>query len=164
MNGSFSKPKLVQVGLVVRDLDKTMQQFKLLLGAEPDRVIEKSPSAPGPKYYLGQERDFYQRAALYSMNGIEFEILQPYNDRSALTDFLDERGRGHTPRRLRHGQLRRLCRASGRKRRRACSDRAKLPAPCPQMGLFSTNDKLGTMIEVTNFQEVANIEAAEKGE
>ena len=25
MNGSFSKPKLVQVGLVVRDLDKTMQ-------------------------------------------------------------------------------------------------------------------------------------------
>lgn len=77
MNGSFSKPKLVQVGLVVRDLDKTMQQFKLLLGAEPDRVIEKSPSAPGPKYYLGQERDFYQRAALYSMNGIEFEILQP---------------------------------------------------------------------------------------
>ena len=29
MNGSFSKPKLVQVGLVVRDLDKTMQQFKL---------------------------------------------------------------------------------------------------------------------------------------
>lgn len=43
MNGSFSKPKLVQVGLVVRDLDKTMQQFKLLLGAEPDRVIEKSP-------------------------------------------------------------------------------------------------------------------------
>ena len=94
MNGSFSKPKLVQVGLVVRDLDKTMQQFKLLLGAEPDRVIEKSPSAPGPKYYLGQERDFYQRAALYSMNGIEFEILQPYNDRSALTDFLDERGEG----------------------------------------------------------------------
>ena len=62
MNGSFSKPKLVQVGLVVRDLDKTMQQFKLLLGAEPDRVIEKSPSAPGPKYYLGQEReDVYKR-------------------------------------------------------------------------------------------------------
>ena len=28
MNGSFSKPKLVQVGLVVRDLDKTMQQSR----------------------------------------------------------------------------------------------------------------------------------------
>ena len=124
MNGSFSKPKLVQVGLVVRDLDKTMQQFKLLLGAEPDRVIEKSPSAPGPKYYLGQERDFYQRAALYLQRP-----LRP--------DGLSGRARrGHTPRRLRHGQLRRLCRASGRKRRRACSDRAKLPAPCPQMGLF----------------------------
>ena len=31
MNDSFSKPKLVQVGLVVRDLDETMRQFKLLL-------------------------------------------------------------------------------------------------------------------------------------
>ena len=47
MNGSFSKPKLVQVGLVVRDLDKTMQQFKLLLGAEPDRVDRKIPLGPG---------------------------------------------------------------------------------------------------------------------
>lgn len=163
MNGSFSKPKLVQVGLVVRDLDKTMQQFKLLLGAEPDRVIEKSPSAPGPKYYLGQERDFYQRAALYSMNGIEFEILQPYNDRSALTDFPGRARRGHTPRRLPTRTTSTLCRASGRKRRRACSDRAN-SRHLPSNGAFQHNDKLGTMIEVTNFQEVANIEAAEKGE
>ena len=36
--------------------------------------------------------------------------------------------------------------------------------PALKWGFFSTNDKLGTMIEVTNFQEVANIEAAEKGE
>ena len=46
MSEVYSKPKLVQVGLVVRDLDKTMEQFRILLGAEPSRVIEKSPSAP----------------------------------------------------------------------------------------------------------------------
>ena len=50
MSESYSKPKLIQVGLVVRDLDKTMEQFKILLGAEPNRVIEKSPAAPGPTY------------------------------------------------------------------------------------------------------------------
>ena len=36
--------------------------------------------------------------------------------------------------------------------------------PALKWGFFDTNKKLGTMIEVTNFQEVANIEAAEKGE
>ena len=159
MNGSFSKPKLVQVGLVVRDLDKTMQQFKLLLGAEPDRVIEKSPSAPGPKYYLGQERDFYQRAALYSMNGIEFEILQPYNDRSALTDFLDERGR---PNRTFDWDASAAHLAENGAELVQTGPNSRHPAL--KWGFFSTNDKLGTMIEVTNFQEVANIEAAEKGE
>ena len=53
MSETYSKPKLVQVGLVVRDLDAVMEQFRILLGAEPNRVIEKSPAAPGPKYYLG---------------------------------------------------------------------------------------------------------------
>lgn len=164
MNDSFSKPKLVQVGLVVRDLDETMRQFKLLLGAEPDRVIEKSPSAPGPKYYLGEERDFYQRAALYNMNGIEFEILQPYNDRSALTDFLDEHGEG-----IHHVAFDTDNFDAFVKHLNSNGVHLCRPAPIPgspalKWGFFDTNEKLGTMIEVTNFQEVANIEAAEKGE
>ena len=164
MNGSFSKPKLVQVGLVVRDLDKTMQQFKLRLGAEPDRVIEKSPSAPGPKYYLGQERDFYQRAALYSMNGIEFEILQPYNDRSALTDFLDERGEGIHHVAFDTDNFDAFAAHLAENGAELVQTGPNSRHPALKWGFFSTNDKLGTMIEVTNFQEVANIEAAEKGE
>lgn len=158
----YSKPKLVQIGLVVRDLDATMEQFKLLLGAEPHRIIEKSPSAPGKKYYNGEERDFYQRVALYDMNGIEFEILQPYNDRSALTDFLDEHGEGihHVAfdtdnfegfqKHLNDNGVYRI--QTGPNSRH----------PALQWGFFNTNEKLGTMIEVTNFEEVDNLIAAEK--
>lgn len=45
MNDSFSKPKLVQVGLVVRDLDETMRQFKLL----PARSPTGSSKSPRPR-------------------------------------------------------------------------------------------------------------------
>ncbi|MFR3291143.1 MAG: VOC family protein [Lachnospiraceae bacterium] len=145
MNGSFSKPKLVQVGLVVRDLDKTMQQFKLLLGAEPDRVIEKSPSAPGPKYYLGQERDFYQRAALYSMNGIEFEILQPYDDRSALTDFLDERGEGIHHVAFDTDNFDAFAAHLAENGAELVQTGPNSRHPALKWGFFSTNDKLGTI-------------------
>lgn len=164
MNDSFSKPKLVQVGLVVRDLDETMRQFKLLLGAEPDRVIEKSPSAPGPKYYLGEERDFYQRAALYNMNGIEFEILQPYNDRSALTDFLDEHGEGIHHVAFDTDNFDAFVKHLKSNGVHLVQTGPNSRHPALKWGFFDTNKKLGTMIEVTNFQEVANIEAAEKGE
>lgn len=163
MNDSFSKPKLVQVGLVVRDLDETMRQFKLLIDAEPDRVIEKSPSAPGPKYYLGEERDFYQRAALYNMNGIEFEILQPYNDRSALTDFLDEHGEGIHHVAFDTDNFDAFVNHLNAHGVRLVQTGPNSRHPALKWGFFDTNEKLGTMIEVTNFQEVANIEAAEKG-
>ena len=160
MSYNYSKPKLVQVGLVVKDLDKTMEQFRLLLGAEPNRVIEKSPSAPGRKYYLGEERDFYQRVALYEMNGIEFEILQPYNDRSALTDFLDEHGEGIHHVAFDTDNFDAFEKHLNENGVRLIQTDPNSRHPALKWGFFNTNDKLGTMIEVTNFEEVANIEAA----
>lgn len=160
MSETYSKPKLVQVGLVVRDLDKTMEQFKLLLGAEPHRVIEKSPAAPGPKYYLGEERDFYQRVALYEMNGIEFEILQPYNDRSALTDYLDTYGEGIHHVAFDTDNFDAFEKHLNENGVQLIQTGPNSRHPALKWGFFNTNDKLGTMIEVTNFEEVANIEAA----
>ena len=162
MSDTYSKPKLVQVGLVVRDLDAVMEQFRVLLGAEPHRVIEKSPSAPGPKYYLGEERDFYQRVALYEMNGIEFEILQPYNDRSALTDFLDEHGEGIHHVAFDTDNFDAFEKHLNENGVQLIQTGPNSRHPALKWGFFNTNDKLGTMIEVTNFEEVANLEKAEK--
>jgi len=162
MSENYSKPKLVQIGLVVRDLDKTMEQFKTLLGAEPHRVIEKSPAAPGPKYYLGEERDFYQRVALYEMNGIEFEILQPYNDQSALTDYLDTYGEGIHHVAFDTDNFEGFEKHLNENGVQLIQTGPNSRHPALKWGFFNTNDKLGTMIEVTNFEEVANIEAAAK--
>ena len=154
------KPRLCQVGLVVRDLDKAMEKYRNLLGMEPVRVIEKSPTAPGKKYYRGRESDFYQRVALYDFGGMEFEILQPYGEASALSDYLEEHGEG-----LHHvafdtddfkGTEALLESFGARKIQTGPTSRH----PALEWGFFDTGEQLGTMIELVNFAEVAELEAA----
>lgn len=153
------KLRLCQVGVVVRDLDKAIANYRDMLGMEPDRVIERSPTAPGKKYYKGQEADFYQRAALYDMGGgMEFELLQPFGDASALSDFLDEHGEG-----IHHVAF---------DTEDFCGTEAHFDGlgvhkiqtgptsrhPALQWGFFDSNDRLGTMIELVNFAEVEKLE------
>lgn len=162
MEEKLLPPRLVQVGVVVRDLDKAIRNYRELLGLEPDRVIEKSPTAPGKKYYKGQESDFYQRVALYELGDVEFEILQPYGEASALSDYLAEHGEG-----IHHVAFdthdftafeKHLNDSGVNKIQTGPTSRH----PALRWGFFDTNDKLGTMIELTNFEEVARLEAAEQ--
>lgn len=162
MSEKLSNPKLVQVGVVVRDLDAAMEHYRQLLGMEPTRVIEKSPTAPGKKYYRGAESDFYQRVALYQMGEVEFELLQPYGEASALSDYLAEHGEG-----IHHVAFdtddfpayeRHLNSCGAEKIQTGPTSRH----PALRWGFFDTGEKLGTMIELTNFAEVAKLEAEGK--
>lgn len=156
------KPRLCQIGLVVRDLDKAMEKYRALMGMEPTRIIEKSPTAPGKKYYKGVESDFYQRVALYYFGDMEFEILQPFGEASALSDLLEEHGEG-----VHHiafdtdnfKETEALLESSGAHKIQTGPTSRH---PALEWGFFDTGDQLGTMIELVNFAEVAKLEAAEK--
>ena len=156
------KPRLCQVGLIVRDLDKAMEKYRKLLGMEPTRIIERSPTAPGKKYYKGKESDFYQRVALYYFGDMEFEILQPFGEASALSDFLEEHGEG-----IHHvafdtddfkGTEALLESCGAHKVQTGPTSRH----PALEWGFFDTCDQLGTMIELFNFAEVEKLEAEGK--
>lgn len=156
------KPRLCQGGLIVRDLDKAMEKYRKLLGMEPTRIIERSPTAPGKKYYKGKESDFYQRVALYYFGDMEFEILQPFGEASALSDFLEEHGEG-----IHHvafdtddfkGTEALLESCGAHKVQTGPTSRH----PALEWGFFDTGDQLGTMIELVNFAEVEKLEAEGK--
>ena len=156
------KPRLCQVGLIIRDLDKAMEKYRKLLGMEPTRIIERSPTAPGKKYYKGKESDFYQRVALYYFGDMEFEILQPFGEASALSDFLEEHGEG-----IHHvafdtddfkGTEALLESCGAHKVQTGPTSRH----PALEWGFFDTGDQLGTMIELVNFAEVEKLEAEGK--
>ena len=158
---SFFPGRLSQVSVIVRDLDKAIANYKEVLGIEPTRVIEKSPAAPGKKYYNGKESDFFQRVALYYYGDVELEIQQPYGEASALSDFLKEHGEG-----VHHIAFDTLEFDKFHQHLEACGipliqSGPNSRSPYLHWGFYDAREKLGTMIEVTNFDEVKAIEAAQ---
>jgi 4-hydroxyphenylpyruvate dioxygenase-like putative hemolysin len=161
MEKKLLPPRLVQVGVVVRDLDKAIQNYREILGMEPIRIIEKSPTAPGKKYYNGKESDFYQRVALYRLGDIEYEILQPFGEASALSDFLEEHGEGIHHVAFDTGDFTAFEKHLNENGIEKIQTGPTSRHPALRWGFFDTGEKLGTMMELTNFAEVAKLEAEE---
>ena len=132
-----------------------MEKYRKLLGMEPTRIIERSPTAPGKKYYKGKESDFYQRVALYYFGDMEFEILQPFGEASALSDFLEEHGEG-----IHHVAFDTDDFKGTEALLESCGAHKVQTGPTsrhPRVwsgASFDTGDQLGTMIELVNFAEV----------
>ena len=90
----FSNP--VQVGVVVEDLDKTIQALTTVFGMGPFRVIDWPP--PGrtdiKKWYHGEPGDFTARLGFVDLGSVELELIQPVKGKSIWADFLAEHGQG----------------------------------------------------------------------
>lgn len=92
--GTFRK--VIQIGMVVEDLDKTLQAFEQLLGIGPFRVVEYPP-ADEPwcrREYKGQPADFTARFSFFHFGNIELEVIQPLEGESIWRDFLRTHGPG----------------------------------------------------------------------
>lgn len=151
-------PRLCQVGIVVRNLDETMGNYRELLGMEPDQIIERSPTASGKKYYKGRETDFYQRVALYHFGELEYEILQPYGEASALSDFLAEHGEGIHHVAFDTGDFKKIELHLESHGAHKIQTGPTSRHPALRWGFFDTGAQLGTMIELVNFSEVRKLE------
>ena len=154
--------RLAQVGVVVRDLDASIKEYNKLLGMEPSRIIERSPTGEGPKQYYGKESEFFTKIALYNLGDIELELLQPLCGESVLQDFLAEHGEG-----LQHiaFDTEDFEGVSGHFEKMGIPMVQTGPTsrhPLMRWGYFDTSKTLGFMLEVFNASEIKKIEEAEK--
>ncbi len=86
--------RLVQIGIVVADRDRTTQLLTSLFGMGPFRFVEW-PDRPESKYYFrGAEEKIRLKQAFVQLGDIEVELIQPLEGRNAYQDFLDETGGG----------------------------------------------------------------------
>lgn len=87
--------KPVQVGIVVRDLERTAELLGSLFGIGPFRFIEW-PNRPDSKYfYRGAEQHIKIRQAFAQVGPLELELIQPLEgERNAYREFLDTKGGG----------------------------------------------------------------------
>lgn len=85
----------VQIGIVVRDLDRSTKLLGSLFGIGPFRFIEW-PNRPDSKYfYRGTQEHIKIRQAFVQVGPLELELIQPMEgNRNAYREFLDEKGGG----------------------------------------------------------------------
>jgi catechol 2,3-dioxygenase-like lactoylglutathione lyase family enzyme len=86
----------VQIGVVVKDLDKTIQLLTQVFGMGPFRTIDWPPAGRTDieKFYYGQPGDFTARMAFTDLGSVELELIQPVSGQSIWADFLEQHGGG----------------------------------------------------------------------
>jgi len=86
--------RLVQIGIVVADLERTTKLLTSLFGIGPFRFVEW-PDRPESKYYYhGAEEHIRIKQAFVQLGDVEAELIQPLEGRNGYQDFLDQTGGG----------------------------------------------------------------------
>ena len=84
----------LQVALVVRDLEATMQTYVHHYGIGPWAVYEFNPVTVRRMTAHGEPLDSAWRLALARVGQVYWELIQPLDDRSTYGEFLAEKGEG----------------------------------------------------------------------
>jgi catechol 2,3-dioxygenase-like lactoylglutathione lyase family enzyme len=92
--GGLPLKRIVQIGIVVADRDRTTELLTSVFGIGPFRLVEW-PDRPESKYYYrGVAEKIRVRQAFVQMGDVEVELIQPLEGRNAYQDFLDQTGGG----------------------------------------------------------------------
>ncbi|MES0864336.1 VOC family protein [Ruegeria sp. SCPT10] len=90
----MSKTTISQIGVVVRDLDKTMKLYTDLLGWGPWNVYEhKEPSLHGT-HLRGKPSKYSMLCAETMVGDMCYELIQPLEGDSIYKEWLEEHGEG----------------------------------------------------------------------
>ncbi len=86
----------IQVGVIVKDLDRKIENLRRIFGIGPFRVIEFPPEGRTDMYreYRGQPGQFTCRLAFADLGTVELELIEPVNGPSIWQDYLDQHGEG----------------------------------------------------------------------
>ncbi len=83
-----------QVAVVVRDLQKTMEQYTKLLGWGPWNVYRHEPPRLHDTVVRGESVEYTMLGAETHVGDVGFELLQPLTGPSIYSEWLDEHGEG----------------------------------------------------------------------
>jgi hypothetical protein len=84
---------VVQVGLVVRDLDRAMAAYSGMWGVAPWRVYTYGPGLLTSQTFRGRPAEFSMALALAG-SGPQLELIQPLEGESVYTEWLERYGEG----------------------------------------------------------------------
>ena len=86
--GPFNGTKIVQIGIVVRDVEKYAKSYAEFFGVEvPEVIISETEETAKTRYY-GRPTKARVRQAFFHFDNITIELLEPVGSPSTWKDFL----------------------------------------------------------------------------
>jgi len=89
--------KFLHVGVVVRDLERTLNTLTNVFDVGPFKILDFPPKDEESEIemtYHGKPADFSAKFCFADMGNIELEIIQPISGKSVWFDFLEKHGEG----------------------------------------------------------------------
>jgi methylmalonyl-CoA/ethylmalonyl-CoA epimerase len=83
-----------QICVVVRDIEATMKTYVHEYGIGPWEIYEFNPDTVQNLTRDGQPANFAFRLAVTMIGGVQWELIEPLDDRSIYAEFLSEKGEG----------------------------------------------------------------------
>ncbi|MBN1996368.1 VOC family protein [candidate division KSB1 bacterium] len=91
---SFNGTKIVQIGIVVRDVEKYTKSYADFFGVETPKIIISETEDKAKTHYFGQPTKARVKQAFFQFDNITIELLEPVGTPSTWKDFLDKNGEG----------------------------------------------------------------------
>jgi len=85
---------VLQVGVVVKNLDEAMKRYWEECGIGPWKIYTFDPSTVSDMIIRDKRVDYAMRLAVTSIGGVEWEIIEPLDEKSIYAEFLKEHGEG----------------------------------------------------------------------
>jgi methylmalonyl-CoA/ethylmalonyl-CoA epimerase len=84
--------KIVQVGLIVRDIEKTAQAYCQVFGVEMPKIIETDGYDVSHATYRGLPTPARAKLAFFNMGQLSIELIQPIGEPSTWQEHLEAHG------------------------------------------------------------------------
>ena len=95
--GMLEKPVftgVLQIAVVVKDCDATVKKYADDYGIGPWSIYEFNPDTVSDMIIEGKPVEYAMRLALADIGGVQWEIIEPKDDKSIYAIFLKEHGEG----------------------------------------------------------------------
>lgn len=85
---------VLQVAVVVKNLDESMKNYWEIYGVGPWTVYDFNPSTVSNMIIDDKREDYAMRLALCNIGKVQWELIEPQDDKSIYADFLKKHGDG----------------------------------------------------------------------
>jgi methylmalonyl-CoA/ethylmalonyl-CoA epimerase len=90
----FGGNRVTQIGLVVRDVERSARAYADLLGVEVPNVIITDPLEQAHTEFRGEPTEARAKLAFFHLENISIELIEPIGGPSTWQEFLETRGEG----------------------------------------------------------------------